>query len=132
MSKRRMIAGTVLVFPLFLSAFLFGASQNTGAVFGVVIDTETGEPLSHIQVSVPEEELGALTNDAGQFILDGIETGQTTLLFEHRCFHSVAVKLVLSSDLKQRQVDIGMPYNMENEPELGCSRLYREDSDSGS
>jgi len=93
-------------------------------VFGVVTDPETGEPFSHIQVSVPEERLGALTNEDGQFVLRGIGVGQTTLLFEHRCFHSVAVKLVLSSDLRQRRVDIGMPYNVETAPELGCSRQY--------
>ena len=71
----------------FLALFLWpaapsgsaGLAAQTGAVGGVVIDGETMEPLAGAQVVVSGTELGALTNQSGRFMIQGVTGTETTL-----------------------------------------------------
>ena len=122
MFKKLIGTGAAFLLPLLLAASLSQSPQEVGVVFGQVTDPETGDPLSHIRVSIPEEGLGAITSSQGRFVLRGIPFGQTTMLLEHHCFHSVAVKVELSSGVKERRVNMGMPYDYETEAQTGCDR----------
>src|SRR4051812_2787994 len=50
-----------------------------GAVHGRVIDKESGQPVTAAQVTVIGTSLGALTNNDGQFTINGVTAGQVTV-----------------------------------------------------
>ena len=91
-------------------------------VAGLVIDAESGEPLSGVQIYVREHEIGTLTDQSGAFLLRDIPLGQATLMFRRVCFHTVSVDIAFSADLNQRQVSVGMPFDHESSADARCRR----------
>lgn len=61
-----------------------GASAQQGSIGGVVVDAQTQRPLSAAQVFVVGGGQGALTNDQGRFLIQGVRSGpvrvQVTLI----------------------------------------------------
>lgn len=61
------------------AAAAFGAAptfaQGTGTITGRITDAMSGRALAEVQVSVPAAGLGALTNDAGRFIIVNVPGG---------------------------------------------------------
>ncbi|HEX5580620.1 MAG TPA: TonB-dependent receptor plug domain-containing protein, partial [Gemmatimonadaceae bacterium] len=55
------------------------AQQQQGIVRGTVSDSATGRPLSGVQVVVVGSTLGAVTNDAGAYVLNGVPVGRARL-----------------------------------------------------
>lgn len=53
-----------------------------GAITGRIVDAQTREPLSGVQVHVTGTSLGALTNAAGRYLLTNIPTGTVTVRAE--------------------------------------------------
>jgi hypothetical protein len=60
---------------LFLNSF----SQNTGGVFGTVLDATTKRPLQGASVSIRETRQGSLTDSSGRYTIRNIVTGSYTL-----------------------------------------------------
>ncbi|MQA91686.1 MAG: SusC/RagA family TonB-linked outer membrane protein [Gemmatimonas sp.] len=63
-----------------LTAVPIQATAQTSQVTGTVLDAETGAPLSSVQVFVDGTSAGALTNQGGAFVLEGVPPGTHTLV----------------------------------------------------
>jgi TonB-linked SusC/RagA family outer membrane protein len=50
-----------------------------GTIHGRVIDKESGQPVTAAQITVVGTSLGALTNNAGQYTINGVTAGQVTV-----------------------------------------------------
>jgi hypothetical protein len=63
-----------------------GARSSTSAVTGIVISAQDSEPLMGVQVLIKGTRHWALTNQAGDFRLDGLTPGAATIEFrpQHR------------------------------------------------
>lgn len=67
------------------------AAQATGTVRGTVVEANTLRPLVGAQISVPGTGRGTLTNNAGEFLIVGVPTGN----------HTVRVQMIGYSDAEQ-------------------------------
>ncbi len=59
-------------------ALLFAGSlsaQQTGTMTGAVVNGETGEPMSNVQISVTGAGLGSVTNNDGRFLILNVPAG---------------------------------------------------------
>ena len=68
---KKIIQITLLVAILSISLF----AQNRSRISGTVLDAETGQPLYGANVLIPELEMGAATNEDGQYIIINIPVG---------------------------------------------------------
>jgi len=75
MSFRRLIR-TLPAVAVALALTVGPVAAQSGRVTGTVIDANTGEPLIGAQMVVPGTNIGALTNQAGRYLLLGVPVGQ--------------------------------------------------------
>lgn len=75
--------------PLLIAGFLLGfllpgalRAQPTGSVAGLVVDQTSGQPIQFIQVYVVGEDLGAVTDGDGRFLISGLPAGEHRLRAE--------------------------------------------------
>ena len=132
MSKSWNILGFALLLSLTMAAGVSDTPSRTGEIWGKITDAKSGEVLNGIQVVLPEARIGGLTNQEGLFFLRNIPLGATTLRLEHPCFHSVTVEVEMRADIPQRQVSVGMPYDLETEAQTGCDRRIRNEMEGDS
>jgi hypothetical protein len=65
---------------LFLASMIPDAHANeTGSIFGVITDKETGNPIAYANVVVEGTTLDALSGDDGSYVITGIPAGEYTL-----------------------------------------------------
>lgn len=69
-------------------------SQSTGIITGVVHDSSTGSPISGATIAIAGTKLSALTNEKGEFTVQGVPTGS----------HVVTVRLVGYKSLSRTAV----------------------------
>jgi hypothetical protein len=106
-------------------ALLLGAvSQTAGAqevftVTGKVLDTGTNEPLQYAVVGIPELEIWDLTDQNGEYVLEGVQQGQYRFLVLRRGYYMVDESVYID-----RSGEIGVTL-AEQRPEktLGPGRL---------
>jgi TonB-linked SusC/RagA family outer membrane protein len=55
------------------------AQAAPGRITGLVLDSASGRPLTAVQVVVTGTRLGAVTNDAGRFVIGGVPAGTVAL-----------------------------------------------------
>ena len=65
---------------LALSVLGSHVSAQTGTVTGTLINGETGEPLSNVQLSLDGTDLGALSTNNGRFLILNVPDGQSELV----------------------------------------------------
>lgn len=70
-----------LILAALLAPFLAGSAgaQQQGTVRGTVSDSSTGRPLTGVQVVVVGTARGAVTNDAGAYVINGVPPGRATI-----------------------------------------------------
>ena len=66
--------GVLVAFAVFI-CHATPMSAQSGALMGVVLDGESGEPVSYANVSVDRATYGASSDEDGVFIIGGIEEG---------------------------------------------------------
>jgi hypothetical protein len=54
-------------------------ANETGSIFGVVTDRETGAPITHANVVVEGTTLDALTLEDGSYFITGVPIGEYTI-----------------------------------------------------
>ena len=70
----------LLVLMLFLALVIPSAyAVETGTVFGVITDRETGLPITHANVVIEGTRLDALAGDDGSYVITGVPAGEYTL-----------------------------------------------------
>jgi iron complex outermembrane receptor protein len=72
-------------------------AQETGSIRGAVVLAETGEPMAGVRVILARLGLATTTDEAGQFVLDGIPTGQHEILAQRGTLQSGRVSVVVES-----------------------------------
>lgn len=65
------------------SPFIVSARAEKGVITGTVTDRASGRPLPSVRVSLPDHEMGALTNIQGRFIMLQVPAGEQKLVLEH-------------------------------------------------
>jgi len=123
--KTILAVAALLLFSPSSRAIYPQTGPDHGSIFGRVIDARNGEGLYSIQAFIVEGEIGTLSNRDGLFLLQGVPLGEATIRFQHHCFHSVTVKVQLTSEIRERRIDVGMPYDVEQGSEKGCDRRIR-------
>ena len=71
---------------LFLSILLIPVSLfggTTGKIAGRVTDAETGEPISYVEVYIPETHLGDMANESGYFFILNVSPGTYAVRAQH-------------------------------------------------
>lgn len=76
---------TFRIISLFLFAFLFILpisvfSQSTGSIGGRVSDSKDGAPLVGAVIKIEGSNMGAVTNDNGEYVILNVDVGSYTLL----------------------------------------------------
>jgi iron complex outermembrane receptor protein len=56
-----------------------GNNRNTGSIAGMIVDSESKEVLSFVNVSVEETILGGITLSDGKFIIENVPAGKQTI-----------------------------------------------------
>ena len=74
--SRSMVAG--LVATAFLAPAM-AAAQSSASISGTVTDSASGAPLTSVQVIVVGTTRGASTDDAGRFVIRGLQAGSWTV-----------------------------------------------------
>ncbi len=70
---RRLTGAMAVALAFFLAGSL--SAQQTGTVTGAVVNGETGEPMSNVQISVTGTGLGSITNNDGRFLILNVPAG---------------------------------------------------------
>ena len=64
---------------LAFSCFSILQAQNVGKIRGEVRDSETGEPLSGVNIVIKNTNMGAATNNNGHYVIVNVSPGEYTL-----------------------------------------------------
>jgi len=78
---KRLIPSGVFILSCFLMTQLLAQQTGTGDLNGTVIDSETGQPISGVNVIVENTSLSSATDASGKFTIKGIPSGKYTLKF---------------------------------------------------
>lgn len=79
---------------LFLTFLMFACSEDridpeiTGSIKGVIMDSETQEPVANVGISTNPATEVLLTDDNGEFILSDIETGSYKIIMDKDDYES--------------------------------------------
>ena len=69
---------------ILFSAFLF--SQNTGSIYGVITDIKSGDKMPGVNVIVKGTYYGASSDMEGEYRIDNISPGRTSIEILLRIF----------------------------------------------
>ena len=72
----RKIGSSSVALAVALAMITGSLAAQTGVVTGTVTDSNTGEPISTVQVHIPELQIGMLTNADGAYALPNVPVGQ--------------------------------------------------------
>jgi len=93
----RGITGLLGVLALVLGLAPSATAQETRVVSGVVIDAESGAPVSDAVVTIEGTGLSVITDPEGRFSVTGVPVGRRRLLLRHLAYGEHAEALVVAS-----------------------------------
>lgn len=73
------IFSRILVLVGVLSILVAPVYGQSGTITGTVLDADTGEPLSNVNVGLVETPIGAATGESGQFAISNVPVGEYTV-----------------------------------------------------
>ncbi len=80
--------------------------QEFGSFAGTILDDLSGQPLSRAVVSLPKLQVEAVTNESGQFLLEGLPRGSHEVKFEAHGYVAVVEQLeIAEADFLQIRLD---------------------------
>jgi iron complex outermembrane receptor protein len=71
---------TILISTIFLFVSLTSNAQETGILSGTVSDSQTGEPLSYINIIIENTTIGTASDIIGNYYLSGIPVGEQKVI----------------------------------------------------
>ena len=114
MGANQVFVGTALLVLMALVTIPAEAQAQNGQIVGQVTDSQTGAPLSEVQVYIPGTGLGALTRQDGRYILLNILPGTYELTAERIGLGSVtgqvsvAAGQTVEADFSMQSVALGL------------------------
>lgn len=84
-----------ILFAGFLLVSTPASAQSTGAVTGRVLDAQTDAPLTGVNVTLQHGNVGAATDENGQFRLPDVPTGPDTLLVQFVGYRTITRPLTI-------------------------------------
>ena len=75
---QKILAGSslfLIMILLLLAVPEYALAQGSGQIQGQVTDAETGEPLPGVNVTIPEIQRGAATDEDGEYVIIGVPAG---------------------------------------------------------
>lgn len=114
------ICATFIVILLFSSQVLY--AQYTQTIKGTIRDKESRIPLIGVAVAVRTAEAkGAVTNDAGEFIIEEVPVGKHSLQVSYIGYNSITVPGVLVTSAKEVILNLDMEESAEQMDEVVIS-----------
>ena len=124
-------AAILLIAGLLLGGALPAAAQDTGAVAGVVIDGETGDPLPGANVSIEGTTTGTSTDLNGRYRIRGLDPGAYDVVFSFIGFQQKTVTGVEVEAEQTTSVDITLDPATEQLGEVIVTAEAARDSEAG-
>lgn len=79
-----------------------GEALHGGTLLGVVYDAKTGDPLSGVGVLISEASKQSLSNDIGEFVIEGLNTKMYDVTFVQQGYQITTVKIAIGPGLPTR------------------------------
>lgn len=79
----------IILLPLFLYA-----QTGKGTITGRVMDQQSGNPLSYVNIMIDGTRLGAASNDAGVFTIRNVPAGTHRVIFQMIGYKTIIVRRV--------------------------------------
>ncbi len=94
----------LLVLSLFLALMIPAARANeTGSIYGVITDKETGDPIAYANVVVEGTTMDALSGNDGSYVIIGIPAGEYTvraMMFGHATQKKYRIAVTAGSSME--------------------------------
>jgi hypothetical protein len=111
----------VLFLLLVVTNFSFGQRNNlTQNIRGTVIDELTQSPLTGANVAVMDStaQMGAVTNDKGEFVIENVPVGRQSLQVSYIGYHPVILNNIIVTSARQVVLNINMVQKVETTEEV--------------
>ena len=95
-----------LLLLLLASAVIY--AQNTQTIRGVVTDKTSEMPLPGVSVTIVGTNLGAVTDSAGRYALNGVPLGRHQLSYGSAGYHGASIPEVLVTAGKEVILDVAL------------------------
>ncbi|MDI6703346.1 MAG: TonB-dependent receptor [bacterium] len=109
-----------LLFSLWISLIIFPVgiiyTAEIGKVFGCVIDRETSEPIPYAQVLVVDENLRAVTDENGFYLIYNVPFGRHTLKVNQTGYEELIKEIKVNG--AEKRIDIGLKKRIIYLPEI--------------
>ena len=103
-----------IIFVLFLlPVALWGQNKErlTQSIRGIVMDRASGVPIEAISVRIMNTEMGTITNQNGEFVLNNVPIGRYGIETSSNGYESLIIQEVLVSSSKQVYLEIKLREN---------------------
>jgi hypothetical protein len=94
----------IVLVLLLLAVVIPSVSANeTGSIFGIVTDRETGNPIAYANVVVEGTTLDALSRDDGSYVITGVPAGEYTvraMMFGHATQKKYRIPVTAGSSME--------------------------------
>ena len=97
----------LLLFVL-LFATVLTASAQTQTIRGIVTDRVSEKPLAGVSVTIPELNIGTMTDSLGRYTLPAVPIGRRQLTYGNVGYHSASIPSLLVTAGKEVVLDISL------------------------
>ncbi|WP_339657680.1 TonB-dependent receptor [uncultured Maribacter sp.] len=106
---------------IFLLLYIFIQGQEGISTISGTVNDENGNPLPFANVLVKSLNLGVLTNDRGNFILNNVPKGKHKLVVSYIGYITSTKTIEVTQDTKELKIDYRLHENIENLDEVMVS-----------
>lgn len=94
----------VLILSLFLSSN-FSFAQDNARIIGQILDGVTRAPIQNVNLYFEKSNLGSITNEKGNFVLENLKPGNQVLIVQHIAYAQKKINITLTTG-QTKQLDI--------------------------
>jgi hypothetical protein len=120
----------IVAFFSLLCAVAHAAPDPHGGVAGVVINTETQQPLVGVNVMLANTPLGAATNEKGEYVISNVPVGSYNLVFHFIGYEKVTKTDVIIRSGRNTSINAKLQQTVLEADELIVSAGYFQKEDS--
>ena len=95
-------------FVIALLFFSFVFPQNTSSIYGVITDSNSGEPLIGANIIIQGTSIGSATGMIGDFTISNVEDGVYTLIVSYIGYENKIISNVIIDQKKDLELNISL------------------------